>query len=177
MVCYSHVYWMDDWLSKPGGGKVEEWKMEEELELPPIDTWARAVIPMKQSSLPVTFFKPLKSTEGHFKQFHPLEVDRVIEIPRNLVWRRGSERNILAHKLLKKCDHCKTFSKGEARRRKSDSPDTIDKQRKRLGKRDLNSLLLNQAMLNKILKAKGLLPPPKPTPFEIHPKPPYFETY
>ncbi|CAM6086093.1 unnamed protein product [Calypogeia fissa] len=176
MVCYSQVYWMDNCLAQPGGGRAEEWKTEEEIELPPIDTWARAVIPMKQSSVPVTFFKPLRSAAGQFKQFPPLDVDRVIEIPRRPGYRRASETTILAQKLYRKSP---AVSMGEARRRNSDSLDAKDLQRKKLGKRvDLSSLLLDQAFLNKILKAKGLLPPPKPKPFEVHlPKPPYFENY
>eukprot|EP01018_Ginkgo_biloba_P030239 Gb_09381 [translate_table: standard] len=48
MVCISHVQRMEGWLVELDGSAPEEWDFPQEPVLPPIDSWARGVVPLRK---------------------------------------------------------------------------------------------------------------------------------
>ncbi|PTQ40436.1 hypothetical protein MARPO_0040s0107 [Marchantia polymorpha] len=178
MLCYSEVKWMVNWDDIEGRAH-DEWVPIPELHLPPIDTWARAVIPLKLSCVPMTFLKPIRSQEGQFQHIRDPNVFFESEEPVPRLMRRASDTSLV--KKVKKCNFCTILSRKEGKRRASDSPDAIQKRRQKMVegvKRRLSAYIRDQAMLNKILRDKGLLERPKSeTDLEHKHKSAYFETW
>ncbi|KAL2609788.1 hypothetical protein R1flu_028361 [Riccia fluitans] len=157
MLCYSEIRFMRTWDDIQGRAQ-DEWDVIPELNLPPIDTWARCVIPMKLSSVPMTFNKPVRSEEGQFQILADPSVyhEPQVAVPRLL--RRASETTLI--KKVKKCNHCILLDKKEGRRRASEPLSNAEKQREKMlegVRRRLSAYIRDQAMLNKILREKGLL--------------------
>ncbi|KAG6550891.1 hypothetical protein Mapa_007505 [Marchantia paleacea] len=178
MLCYSDVKWMFNWDDIEGRAH-DEWVPIPELHLPPIDTWARAVIPLKPCCVPMTFLKPIRLEEGQFQLLADpnVFVESEETVPR--LMRRASDTSLI--KKVKKCNFCTIFNRKEGRRRASDSPDAVEKPRQKMVegvKRRLSAYIRDQAMLNKILRDKGLLDRPRSdTDLQHNHKAAYFETF